>query len=1066
MITVEHLIFGAMCKERRSGQMLPLTTIALSPGGHMSKSRLALLLATLAVAAPSSPVHADGAGPSLYSITDLGAFSANTVSVGLGLNSSGQVAGYSLQQGGYPVVKHSTFWSHGSAILLPTLAGPSVTGSELESANAVSSSGWVVGRSVTSNGSLHAYLWTSANGIQDLGVFPQGRSSSASGINASGAVVGSADIYGLDHAFLWISGNGLQDLGTFGGQSSYAAAINATNQVVGVADTSNQYQHAFLWSSAHGLQDLGVEPGDYVSSASAINDSGAVVGSSGSGQWWHAFLWDSAHGMQDLGTLGGTFTFGYGVNASGQAVGSSLPAGNIGAYNAFVWDAAHGMRDLNTLIPPSEWHLTQANAINASGQITGVGSINGATHAFLLTPAPPLSLTLTPSTVVNGASSTATVSLNAYATTGPNPFDGGAIEPGVFVQVASSKPAAILSGNVFLAPDGKTYVYIPQGQWQATFTIYTSVVTANTTATITASFPGGSRTANLTITPTPIQSLTLSPASIVNGGQSTGTVTLVAPAYIGLDPNGNVQPGAFVKLTTSSPVASFGGGAFTLGPNLAYVYIPQGSTQATFTVNTGYAAASTTAKITAAFGSSSMSVNLAIASTLVQSVTLSPASVVNGGSSTGTVTLASPAFLGPDPNGDIGPGVFVKLTTSSPAASFGGGAFTLGQNRSYVYIPQGSTQATFTVNAGLVAASTTAKITAANGASAKTANLTITPTLVQSIVLSPTSVLNGGQANATITLATPAFLGPDLGGNIGSGVFVKLTSAASAATFGGNVINNPGGASYVYIPQGQTQATFTINAGWVPAAKAATITASLNTSSKSATLTINPTLVQSVVVSPTSVVNGDQSMGTVTLAMPAFMGPDLGGIVGPGVFVKLTTSASAATFGGGAFAQGPNSAYVYIPQGSTQATFTVNAGFVAASTTATISASLSNSVKTASLKITPTLVQSIVLSPTTIAGGAQTSATVTLASPAFIGADLDGNLNPGVYVKLDSSNMAASFGGNAFVASNGNAYVYIPQGSTQATFLVGASPVPAKTTSAITASLNGAAHSATLTITP
>ena len=45
------------------------------------------------------------------------------------------------------------------------------------------------------------------------------------------------------------------------------------------------------------------------------------------------------------------------------------------------------MQDLNDLIPPnSGWVLILANAINNKGEITGYGTIDGANHAFLLTP--------------------------------------------------------------------------------------------------------------------------------------------------------------------------------------------------------------------------------------------------------------------------------------------------------------------------------------------------------------------------------------------------------------------------------------------------------------------------------------------------------------------------------------------------------------------------------------------------------------------------------------------------------------------------------------------------------
>ncbi len=99
----------------------------------------------------------------------------------------------------------------------------------------------------------------------------------------------------------------------------------------------------------------------------------------------HAFLWDPATGMQDLGTLGGGFSFGMGINDSGQVTGVSTTAS--GLAHAFLWDGT-GMLDLNDLIVPgSGWTLLEAgHAINDAGQITGYGLIGDQGHAFLLTP--------------------------------------------------------------------------------------------------------------------------------------------------------------------------------------------------------------------------------------------------------------------------------------------------------------------------------------------------------------------------------------------------------------------------------------------------------------------------------------------------------------------------------------------------------------------------------------------------------------------------------------------------------------------------------------------------------
>ena len=100
--------------------------------------------------------------------------------------------------------------------------------------------------------------------------------------------------------------------------------------------------------------------------------------------------------MHDLGTLGGPYSIGYGINASGQIVGDSPTA--FSSVHAFLYTAANGMVDLNTLVPSGTgWSLDYAYSINDAGQITGSGTKTTCgpntcvflTHAFVLTPPPP-----------------------------------------------------------------------------------------------------------------------------------------------------------------------------------------------------------------------------------------------------------------------------------------------------------------------------------------------------------------------------------------------------------------------------------------------------------------------------------------------------------------------------------------------------------------------------------------------------------------------------------------------------------------------------------------------------
>ena len=57
---------------------------------------------------------------------------------------------------------------------------------------------------------------------------------------------------------------------------------------------------------------------------------------------------------------------------------------------AYLWYKGTAT-DLNTVIDlNSGWQLQRAEGINNVGEIVGSGEINGETHAFLLTPVPPV----------------------------------------------------------------------------------------------------------------------------------------------------------------------------------------------------------------------------------------------------------------------------------------------------------------------------------------------------------------------------------------------------------------------------------------------------------------------------------------------------------------------------------------------------------------------------------------------------------------------------------------------------------------------------------------------------
>jgi probable HAF family extracellular repeat protein len=69
-------------------------------------------------------------------------------------------------------------------------------------------------------------------------------------VNDRGDVVGYSYIAGDNdhHAFLWTSTDGMIDLGTLGGRHSSAVAVNRCGQIAGASDTlGNVATHAVIW---------------------------------------------------------------------------------------------------------------------------------------------------------------------------------------------------------------------------------------------------------------------------------------------------------------------------------------------------------------------------------------------------------------------------------------------------------------------------------------------------------------------------------------------------------------------------------------------------------------------------------------------------------------------------------------------------------------------------------------------------------------------------------------------------------------------------------------------------
>src|SRR5690242_18963680 len=96
----------------------------------------------------------------------------------------------------------------------------------------------------------------------DLGTLGGGNSVEVA-VNTSGMVVGSSERQsGGSHAFAWTLAGGMVDLGTLPGTySSQAVAVDDDGMVVGFVTNAANISSAFAWTAATGMVILGVPAG-------------------------------------------------------------------------------------------------------------------------------------------------------------------------------------------------------------------------------------------------------------------------------------------------------------------------------------------------------------------------------------------------------------------------------------------------------------------------------------------------------------------------------------------------------------------------------------------------------------------------------------------------------------------------------------------------------------------------------------------------------------------------------------------------------------------------------------
>jgi hypothetical protein len=366
-------------------------------------------------------------------------------------------------------------------------------------------------------------------------------------------------------------------------------------------------------------------------------------------------------------------------------------------------------------------------ALNYGGASAGVVALRNTTG---VAPAATLSsVTVSPSTVAGGASSTARVTLSAAAPAG-----------GAVVSLSDNSAAVTTPASVT----------VPGGSTSATATITTIAVTASTSATVSAVYAGVTRNASMTVDPAaPAAPSLVAPANAVI---VTQPVTLdwndvaTATSYEIQVDNSSTIASPFVanQTVTASQVTLGGLPAQQLwwrvrARNAAGVFGPFSSTRR-FTVQGTSAPASLSA------------------------VAVSPSTVVGGNSSTGTVTLTSAA-----PSG----GALVSLSSSNTAVATVPASVT---------IAAGAASATFAATTPMVAANTPVTLTAAYSGVSRTTTLTVTPA-GQLATITVTATGRSGER----VISNPSGINVTVG-STGSASFAIGTPLTLSATNGRDVV--------------------------------------------------------------------------------------------------------------------------------------------------------------------------------------------------------------------------------------------------------------------------------------
>jgi probable HAF family extracellular repeat protein len=262
------------------------------------------------------------------------------------------------------------------------LGGSSSYAADINGANTV------VGWSETSGGATHAFRWTAAQGMLDLGTLPGDAMSRAVAVLDAGAQG--------DGRILGVSGDGDRWTPVVWSASGSISALpiplipnfttalptgfNARGDVVG--SDAGGLQHGWIWSETDGKYDLSasVQGGSSEGAAGAVNASGLVVLTTRANtctrtpQCWRTYLWSRTTGYRALGTPGGDSeanVTGLSLNETGIVAGW-VTSGSTSGTTPYRWAAGTGFTSLANYSSGSSGY-GYATAVNSNGTVVGAG---------------------------------------------------------------------------------------------------------------------------------------------------------------------------------------------------------------------------------------------------------------------------------------------------------------------------------------------------------------------------------------------------------------------------------------------------------------------------------------------------------------------------------------------------------------------------------------------------------------------------------------------------------------------------------------------------------------------